>query len=256
MRDWPHSKPELSRPQAGIVQCWRVPTDAVTGSIATHLQSLLDAAEHDRLDRFRSIEDRRRFLATHGGARILLGAALGSSPQGIPIVRRPHGKPALAAAMGEESIEFSLAHSGRVSLIALAYGTAVGVDVEEIRPFPDRDTIASRFFHPSEAAELAALSDPEKDLAFFRTWTRKEAVTKALGMGLGLELNAFRVSTVPDGTLEVTFLASGYPPTQSWSLLDIDPAPGHVGAIALALRPVEVVCRTLDLTDPTSSSQA
>jgi hypothetical protein len=31
-------------------------------------------------------------------------------------------------------------------------------------------------------------------------------------------------------------------------LVDIDPEAGHVGALALAHRPVSLVCRTLDLT--------
>ncbi len=134
-----------------------------------------------------------------------------------------------------------------MAFVALTCDTPLGIDVEEIRPLPDRDAIATRFFHRSEAAELAALGDTEKDLAFFRTWTRKEAVTKALGRGLSLDLNAFRISCVPGRDLEIRFFADDEPADARWTLVDIDPEPGHVGALALAHRPVSLVCRTLDL---------
>jgi 4'-phosphopantetheinyl transferase len=256
MRDWPRTKPELIPNEAGAVRCWRIPIAAVAGPIGPQLQALLDPDERDRLERFRQLDDRRRFLAGHAGLRILLGAALGAHPQALRFTRGSHGKPALARRGDERTIEFNVAHSGRVALVALADDTPLGVDVEEIRPLPDRDAIATQFFHRSEAAALAALSDAEKDLAFFRTWTRKEAVTKALGRGLSLDLNAFCVSRLPGQDLEVRFDVARHPAAPRWTLVDLDPEPGHVGALAIAQRPVSLVYRTLDLADAVACSQA
>jgi 4'-phosphopantetheinyl transferase len=256
MRDWPRAKPELSANQTGSVHCWRIPIAAASGSIAPLLQTFLDSDERDRLERFRQLDDRRRFLAGHAGLRILLGAALGMSPHALRFTRGTHGKPALVRSPGERTLEFNLAHSGGVALVAIADATPLGVDVEEIRPLPDRDAIATRFFHPTESAELAALAETDRDPAFFRTWTRKEAVTKALGRGLSLDLNVFRISRVAGRDLEVRFFADGYPEAGCWTLVDIDPEAGHVGALALAQRPVVLVYRTLDLAEGVACSQA
>jgi 4'-phosphopantetheinyl transferase len=248
MRDWPRAKPELSPTQAGAVHCWRIPIAAVAGTIGPRLESLLDPDERDRLERFRALDDRRRLLAGHAGLRILIGAALGLSPRAVSFTRGAYGKPALARLGGERTLEFNLSHSGRVAVVALTGDTPLGVDVEELRPFPDRDAIATRFFHRSETAELAALRDTEKDLAFFRTWTRKEAVTKALGRGLNLELNLFRISSDPSRELEVRFCGGVDTAEPAWTLIDIDPEAGHVGALALAHHPVSLVCRSLDFS--------
>jgi 4'-phosphopantetheinyl transferase len=234
----------MTLPGPGIVPCWRIPVDAIEGAAAHRREAVLDTVERDRLGRLREADDRRRFLAAHAGLRILLGAALGCAPHAVIFVNGKYGKPSLRTG----TIEFSLSHSGRVALIALTDGTSLGADVEEIRPIPERDQIAARFFHQAEAADLALLGDAEKDVAFFRTWTRKEAVAKALGLGLSLELKSFWVSCGSKGSAELRSLAEGYPPAQSWSLLDIEPEAGHVGAIALPRRPVRIACRTLDLT--------
>ncbi|TMJ89380.1 MAG: 4'-phosphopantetheinyl transferase superfamily protein [Alphaproteobacteria bacterium] len=89
----------------------------------------------------------------------------------------------------DSDIQFSLSHCRDVALIAFTRGVPVGVDVEHVRPLADWKRIAARYLHPGERMELMALSEDERLTAFFRCWTRKEAVAKALGVGLSLPLN-------------------------------------------------------------------
>lgn len=227
MREWPPSEPPARLPAPGTVACWRIPIEFADGANAESLEALLDGPERERLHRFLMPADRRRFLAAHAALRILLGAALGCEPESLAFTTGSHGKPALR----EGTAHFNLSHSGRIALVAIATEAEVGADVEEVHSMPDRDAIAARYFHRSERAALDALDEPQREIAFFRTWTRKEAVLKALGVGIGHELSSFSVTEPPN----------------AWSLLDIDPEPGHVGAIALALRALTPVCRTLDL---------
>jgi 4'-phosphopantetheinyl transferase len=207
--------------------CWRIPVEAAGGALAARLEALLDPSERARMARFLMAADRRRFLAAHAGLRILLGAALACAPASLTFVANPYGKPALP----ERELEFSLSHSGAVALVGLTAGAEIGIDVEQIRPIEERESLAARYFHPSEAAALALLDDAQREIGFFRTWTRKEAYVKALGLGLSMDLASFSVASAPE----------------SWSLLDLDPEPGHVGAIALPQRPVLTVRRTLEL---------
>ena len=48
----------------------------------------------------------------------------------------------------------------------------------------EADRIVASFFSPAEHAEFATIADDLKPLAFFRGWTRKEAILKGLGIGL------------------------------------------------------------------------
>jgi len=66
-----------------------------------------------------------------------------------------------------------------------------------VRPLPDALVIASRLFTPAEAENIAAAPEHDRDLAFFLCWTRKEAFSKALGKGLSLPLDQYRVSCRP-----------------------------------------------------------
>lgn len=78
----------------------------------------------------------------------------------------------------------SLSHSGgHAALLSAGPGTAVGVDLELGR---QRDVLKiARFsFHEQEVATLAALSDDARSELFYIQWTFKEALAKALRLGL------------------------------------------------------------------------
>ena len=111
----------------------------------------------------------------------------------------------------------------------------------------ERVDLTERFFHAGEVADLSTLPQAEVESAFFRCWTRKEAIVKALGLGLSLDLDRFRVSCLPGVPPELLIAAEASPPAAAWSMFDLIPAPAHVGAIAVPQRPMTLVCRTLDL---------
>jgi 4'-phosphopantetheinyl transferase len=64
----------------------------------------------------------------------------------------------------------------------------VGVDVEEHRAAVDVEGLAPRLCAPPELEALRALAPAARRVAFFELWTRKEALLKAVGCGLGLPL--------------------------------------------------------------------
>src|SRR5258708_27232070 len=105
------------------------------------------------------------------------------------------GKPRLAES---ELGAFNLSHSGGLALFGFAETGEIGIDVEQIHPLADLLDIAQRFFCPAETAELISLPANQREHAFFRCWTRKEAYIKALGEGLSMTLDYFQV-TLPPG---------------------------------------------------------
>ena len=91
------------------------------------------------------------------------------------------------------SIDFSISHSADIVWVALCRTATVGIDLEQLRPLPDAAQLTGQL-HPQERQTLLALPNTELEKAFFRCWTRKEAVLKACGTGLNTPLNSFCVS--------------------------------------------------------------
>jgi len=154
-------------------------------------EALLSEDEKARGRSFVAAHHRRRFVAARSRLRSLLGQHLGLDPEAIVFVLNAYGKPSVVQA---PSVHFSLSHSGDQALLAVSDTLVVGADLEQVRPL-DHLELARRNFHRDEVAAIEGKpSESAQRQAFFRIWTLKEAVVKALGMGLSLPLDSFAVS--------------------------------------------------------------
>jgi 4'-phosphopantetheinyl transferase len=193
--------------------------------------SLLSENERKRAARFAFAADARRFIVARARLRRLLGARLGVRPEAVELVYGARGKPALANA-SSCSLRFNVSHCADLAVYALSSGCEVGIDVEAIRPLPDADDLAARFFSPREQADYRALRRRERPLGFFQCWTRKEAFVKALGEGLSHPLDSFDVSLAPGAPAEFLRIEPGPRADRRWLLTSFSPAQGFVAAVA------------------------
>lgn len=181
---------------------------------APALVDLLDAHERGRLGRFRREVDAARYLAAHALTRLALAALMDADPAALAFDRtcrcgRPHGKPRLDG----DRPGFSLTHAGDLVGVAVHDGP-VGLDVERARPLPDLAGMAAHACSPAETVGDEA--------AFFRLWTRKEALLKSTGEGLSTPMSDITLGT--DGAVR-------WAGRQHW-VHDLAPAPGHPAALA------------------------
>ena len=205
--------------------------------------SILEDGERARADRFVRAADRARYVVSHAALRLLLAERLCLDPVEIRYTTGLNGKPDLAGtARGE--LAFNLSHSGARALIGLTPGTAIGVDVEVLRPLPDAVRIARAHFADDEVATLTALAPEVLETAFYGLWTRKEAVVKALGTGLSLPLNRFSV-TVPPALPRLLRGAPGNAPGRGWTLESVDLGPGYAATVAIRSADAAIRCHTL-----------
>jgi 4'-phosphopantetheinyl transferase len=206
---------------AGEVHVWNV---AVTPEAVLAAVPLLNSEERARADRFLVEHARASYTTTRGTLRRLAGDYLQIDPRLLEFEQGPFGKPFLPAF---PHLGFNVSHSGTMAVLAFAWDLELGVDVEQIRrPVTDVWAIARRFFAPPEVEDLRrAGSDPD-DLAeaFFRCWTRKEAYIKAVGEGLNIPLDSFRVSLLSDE--EPAVLSA-----EGWSMHSWQPGIGYAGAL-------------------------
>lgn len=113
----------------------------------------------------------------------------------------------------------------------------MSVDVEQVRDTPDVLSIAEQLFAPAEADALRSMLPEARRDAFFRYWTRKEAVIKATA----------RVCAGPStASIQLTPLCSGLKQLDGrpalycgWSLTDLQAPLGHVASGSVASAPSE-----------------
>jgi len=151
-------------------------------------------------------------------------------PESVELVYGARGKPALANS-GRNSLRFNLSHRDDLAVYALSWGCDVGIDVEAIRPLPDADAVAARFFSRPEHAAYRALDPRDRPLGFFQCWTRKEAFIKALGDGLSHPLDSFDVSLAPGAPAEFLRVEAVPGDDRGWRLASFFPAAGFVAAV-------------------------
>jgi 4'-phosphopantetheinyl transferase len=184
----------LDPPPAAVRECWL----------------RLSADEQDRASRFRFERDRRRFIVARARLRQLLAQRLGAAPESIHLAYGPQGKPALASRFASSGWRFNLSRRAELAFYAFSRASEVGVDVEPVQPLPEADALAAHAFSAEEERTYLAFAPEARPLAFLRCWTRKEALAKALGVGLTKEAD----------------------PPPGWRVHSFCPRPGFIAALA------------------------
>ncbi len=195
-------------------------------------QGLLDATERDRARRFLRKNDADRWTVARAGLKDILASYCGIQPRDVRFRTERNSKPVMEDVPGRDGVHFNLSHSGAVAAVAVTRLGPVGVDVEYRRTIPDWREVASRFFSASEYNALIGVAAAQRDDAFLRCWTRKEAVIKATGEGLSAELDSFDVSFEPDRPPEVLRHGSEPGSPGAWTLGHFE-SDTFVGAVAL-----------------------
>src|SRR5205085_5860410 len=223
------------------VHVWTLDLDANPAEVG-RLSALLCPEERERAARFHFDHHRRRFIVGRGLLRSILGEYSGVPPERVEFAYGIHGKPALSHGPEGGNLQFNLAHSENVGLLAVTAGSRIGVDVERIRKIEDLDGLVARFFSPRESRLFENLPLQQKPEAFFNLWTRKEAWLKATGEGIGDHLNRVEVSFLPAEPARLLSLPAGFGPEATWSLHDLDPASGFAGALAIEAKQPRISC--------------
>ncbi len=197
---------------------------------------LLSAEEQERASLYHFARDRDRFVLARAFLRALLGDYAGEEPARVPLQVSPSGKPFLAE---PADLHFNLSHCEDRGVVAVAR-KPVGVDLERVREIPEALTMAAHVFAASEIRALRAFPPHERSEAFLRCWTRKEAFVKAKGTGLLTPLVSFEVTL--DSAPPALVLLDG-PGAETWSLHNLEAAPGWTGAVAIENQSARLVHR-------------
>ncbi|MCC5977816.1 MAG: 4'-phosphopantetheinyl transferase superfamily protein [Salinarimonas sp.] len=184
-------------PEAGLEHALRrvraaqavlVIVEAAPATLAIGRSNCLSAAEEARAARFIRESDRRLSRAAHALKRHVLSQLLDCTAEALPLIPGIHGRPGLGAAALD--YDFNISHSGGHVAFALVRGMRLGVDLEttSVQPADIMTTISV----PDEAAKFPGIE------GFRALWSLKEAVSKAIGTGLGEGFPGLRLTTQAD----------------------------------------------------------
>ncbi|KAM4742338.1 LOW QUALITY PROTEIN: L-aminoadipate-semialdehyde dehydrogenase-phosphopantetheinyl transferase [Anableps anableps] len=205
--------------------------------------------EKDRIGQFVFAKDAKSAMAGRLLLRKFVCERMGIPWSQIRLERSPRGKPYLAppsqvTADFDPSWSFNLSHQGDYAVLAAQQGVQVGVDVMKTtmpgsNSIPEFFRIMTRQFTAHEWSTIQSVGSEHQQLAaFYRHWTLKESFIKAIGTGLGFNLQRAEFHLSPElltqgMVLHQTKMHLDEEPEELWvfeeSLLDAD----HHVAVAL-----------------------
>lgn len=153
------------------------------------LMSFLGKNEMKRAQNFTNPSLRHKYIWCHGLLKYIIFQTTGLNFYGIDPTLSPYGRPSFC----QSSFDFNLSHSDDVALIGLFLGNgSIGVDIEKMRVF-DYENISKLCFSAKERQEDKN-SNHSPQFSFFRRWTCKEAILKAIGTGLIEDMTSLELS--------------------------------------------------------------
>lgn len=199
----------------------------------------LSEEETARAARFATDTLKQRWAASRAGMRGVLGAVLKRTPESLVFGVGEHGRPFLRGV--DCPYSFNLSHSEGLAALVICEAEA-GVDIERVRPLY-RD-VADMFFSPAENEALKQLDEAKRAEGFYRCWTAKEAVLKALGSGLSISGKSFTVDFSGPGAPRLVEAHWKDLETGDWQLAAFEPEMGFAGVVAARTgRPLRVALK-------------
>jgi 4'-phosphopantetheinyl transferase len=179
---------------------------------------LLSSAERRHFDSLQSSKRRADWLLGRWTAKKLIQSVLSRQEEAftmmqLVITNRPSGEPHLQTPL--LPLTLSISHSNQHALCAVVEQAdwALGVDLEQIAP--RTSAFCAQYFTVGEQQRLAHAPEPMRVVLTTALWSAKEAVLKALHVGLRIDTRAVEIE-----------IAATAPPT-GWRPLTIAVDPRH-----------------------------
>jgi 4'-phosphopantetheinyl transferase len=207
--------------QKNTLDIWKIPLPAQSlESLSLHL---LQRDELTRFHRFYFSHHKRRYAQAKIALRTILGGYLNQAPETLQFNYNEYGKPELAQT---HCLQFNVTHSKDMALLAINQSHPIGIDLEYFSARPYHG-IAQHLFSFNEQHQLQQLPISVQALGFFSVWAQKEALIKAVGLGLNYPTHRFDVPLLP----RATYLLHEPLNQQNWLMTAFMPYPGSMAAV-------------------------
>lgn len=224
---WKHPPQHLTL-NCQEVHIWKINLEQSSINVQNSFD-ILNEAEKNKAQKFRFEKHQKRYTMARSSLKRILSRYLSMTPQNVEFQYNDYGKPQLLEKLNNIDLQFNVSHSENVAIYGITCHYLIGVDIEYIRPMPEADNLAKRFFSRKEFEHISQLSSTEKYEEFFKLWTAKEAYLKAIGKGISGGLEKVEIST--DET--VRFINLPKSDDINYNLFYLTPHHNYLGAIAV-----------------------
>lgn len=167
------------------IDLWLIDLNQKNYSQALTVKYLLSYLENRKQNSLIFKKDQITYLISHVALRFILSKYINIYPQLIKYKFNSYGKPYI---VDYPWLHFNLSHSAELACVAIS-STEIGVDVEYIAKNLDYLKIANYYFTKLELNLINNQRDnTNRSKIFFKIWTMKEALLKAIGTGLTIKL--------------------------------------------------------------------
>ena len=216
----------------GQVDIWLTAPDAIDADQLRSYETLMDARESERWQRFRVPKPRLIHLVARALLRTTLSRYADADPAHWHFETNEYGRPYITAPKIDRDLRFNLSHTDGLVVLAVTEGCEIGIDVESLDRQLDTAEIAPTVFEASELSTFRCAPDHQRRDLFFAFWTLKEAYIKARGMGLSLPLDGFAFD-IAQAHPRITFNHRCPDDASRWQFRRFSATPDHVLAVAV-----------------------
>lgn len=157
------------------------------------LEEVLTAGELSFLKRPLHRNTRSRYTTGRAVLRILVTHLAKTPPRDALFADGLTGAPLDLKCADGAGLCFSVSHSGSYTLLGFCKGGRLGVDIERKRTLKQVRELATYVFSEEESRWLTTMEPALLETAFFRIWTRKEAVVKYYRGSVAADMHRFTV---------------------------------------------------------------
>lgn len=167
------------------IDIWEIDINDAHYQRCKNYLNLLSAEELTKAKSFKWRKDYIRYIISHISLKMLIKKYTDLPVNKILFKKNIYGKPSLIC----NSIFFNISHTYNKSIIALTSECEIGIDIEYVNNNFNIDEIINYSLAPPEKEKLLLLPIKARIKEFLSLWTRKEALLKAMGIGIGDYLN-------------------------------------------------------------------
>jgi len=198
---------------------------------------MLSDEESAHLARLRPGSARRDYLAAHVLTRSTIGELAGENPASLRFAGSAGERPWITAPDRAVRFRFSSSRADGIALCAVARTASVGADVASLRAIGrDPLRLAEIACSELEKRRLRELPSEARAERLLEIWAVKEALAKAVGLGLRFPLTEATVNAAGSGRPEVEM-----PGETGWTFATVRIAPCHLAAVAVGAGPRGIV---------------
>ena len=175
------------------IEVWIIDTGKNSRQLAAHYE-ILSNQEQQQAARLKKPKHAAAYIVAHSFLRHVLSSHLKIAPDIVGFTTNLFGKPLLTNI--SKGLFFNLARTHGRAAVAINYACPIGIDIEGLNHDFDYSSVLSTVLSNNELNSFNQLGEELTTRAFYKVWTQKEAIIKALGKGLSYPIK--KVTTCVD----------------------------------------------------------